>query len=281
MIKFRNPKREEVGIVATSVSEYGCEFIPYIKGYAIAQILDDAVGITGWEKNTEIVTRTGEGSFMKTTLSIFDEFTGRWISKDGVGEPGNISGDKTQETDSLKRAALSWGIGRQFRAMADRQRLFISSGNLDMEAMQGFDGAVVWRIRNNFVVSDLEYDEDDNVKLLTVSDDKGKVLFSYGISPVSPVETSNETEKPEKKEKQVKASIKKPKEDPAVTEAKKVEIDVGGKNLMGKKLKDASPQQMLWIFRHTNSPSVKNALMTIAQNSSEVKEIFVADGIRV
>ena len=280
-MKFDKPTKFEVGVIPTRIGEFGCEFIPYVKGYAIARILDEAVGPLGWQKQTRAIPRPGESPVMVTSIAIYDKDSGNWISKDGLGEPVNNQGDKAQETDSLKRAALSWGIGRELRVMADKERLFIDASLLDMECLEGFDSVPIWRLRSKLNVTDLEYSGDGNVKYLVVSDGKGKMLFTYGAGTNTPLET--ETVKPAKaaKEKAVKASLKKPKEDKAVTEAKKIIIDCGGKELAGQKLADASAQQMLWIFRHTQSPSVKNALLTIAKGDSEVRDIFVADGVKV
>lgn len=283
-MKFRKPTKGEVGVKITRSYEQGCEFIPFVKGHAVAQILDDSVGPDRWQKRTEAVPRAGENAFVKTTISVYDAKLKEWISKDGVGESGGVFyADKSQETDSLKRAALSWGIGRELRVLADGARLFIDASMLDIDRLEGLDGQPQYVVRTRLSVADLEYGDDGSVLRIAIKDDKGKILYSRGPEPDNGPSNAAKDAGPAKKpaDKAAKPVLRKPKDPSDLAEAKKTPIDVGGASLAGKPLSDATPPQALWVFRHTRKQAVKNALLVIAKADMEYGDAFRADGINI
>ena len=67
--------------------------------------LDEAVGISGWSTNLREV----QG---RVTCELSLNINGTWITKtDGAGDTG-IEGEKGAISDSLKRSAVLWGVGR-------------------------------------------------------------------------------------------------------------------------------------------------------------------------
>jgi len=79
--------------------------LAYIDARDVANRLDEVVGIENWQDRYEEVS----GRLM-CYLSIRVE--GEWITKaDGAGDT-NIEGEKGGISDSLKRAAQKFGVGR-------------------------------------------------------------------------------------------------------------------------------------------------------------------------
>ena len=82
----------------------GIELV-YITARDVMDRLDEAVGIAGWSTNLREV----QG---RVTCELSLNINGTWITKtDGAGDTG-IEGEKGAISDSLKRAAVLWGIGR-------------------------------------------------------------------------------------------------------------------------------------------------------------------------
>lgn len=67
--------------------------------------LDKQFGSFGWQMKYEVV-----GEQIYGTLSIYDEERGIWVSKSDTGDKSNISEDKGQSSDILKRCAVRWGF---------------------------------------------------------------------------------------------------------------------------------------------------------------------------
>lgn len=83
----------------------------YVTSRDIQKRLDDILGMENWKKETEIICCGNDLVAAKTTLSI-KCLDGSWISKDGVGEPTKIAKPLGAESQSFKRAAAAFGIGR-------------------------------------------------------------------------------------------------------------------------------------------------------------------------
>lgn len=71
-----------------------------------ARNLDKQFGQFGWQMDYKVV-----GEQIYGTLSIWDETKNQWVSKSDTGDKSNISEDKGQSSDILKRCAVRWGFG--------------------------------------------------------------------------------------------------------------------------------------------------------------------------
>lgn len=84
--------------------------LPYVDARVIQDRLDEVLGVTGWQDDYQILA---DGSVICRLSICFD---GNWIKKVDVGGPSEQpdSGDRLKAafSDSLKRAAVKWGIGR-------------------------------------------------------------------------------------------------------------------------------------------------------------------------
>ena len=81
--------------------------LAYIDARDVMNRLDDVCGPFGWQSEHIVC-----GDRVTCRLTIRDPETGEWIGKtDGAGAT-DVEGDKGAYSDALKRAAVSWGIGR-------------------------------------------------------------------------------------------------------------------------------------------------------------------------
>ena len=70
--------------------------------------LDKQFGNFGWQMDYKVV-----GDQIYGTLSIYDEEKDIWVSKSDTGDKSNISEDKGQSSDILKRCIVRWGYARE------------------------------------------------------------------------------------------------------------------------------------------------------------------------
>ena len=89
--------------------------LAYVDARYVMRVLDSAlVGPANWQR----VHSFGEGG--KVACGIGIKVDGEWLWKwDGAGET-DIEGEKGSFSDAFKRAAVSWGIGRDLYAMDSR-----------------------------------------------------------------------------------------------------------------------------------------------------------------
>ena len=72
------------------------------------QLLDEVVGAENWQRDHFQAKNT-----LFCRIGIWDEDKKQWIWKADCGEEGNASEKKSESSDSFKRAATNWGIGRE------------------------------------------------------------------------------------------------------------------------------------------------------------------------
>ena len=80
--------------------------LAYVTNRAIMERLDDVVGIENW-KNEYL---PGPAGGVVCGISI--KLSGEWVTKWDGAENSNIEGVKGGLSNSMKRAAVQWGIGR-------------------------------------------------------------------------------------------------------------------------------------------------------------------------
>lgn len=86
--------------------EIGATCVPFIDNRAIMERLDEVCGPQNWRQEFS----AGPDGGVLCTLSI--RVDGEWIGKSDAAENTNIEAIKGGISDSMKRAAVQWGIGR-------------------------------------------------------------------------------------------------------------------------------------------------------------------------
>lgn len=91
-------------------------------------------------------------------MSIFDDASSQWVSKQDVGVESNTEKEKGQASDAFKRACVNWGIGRE---LYTAPFIFVNLRNDEVkEASQGRKPSTYLKLS----VSKIEY---ENKKLLS------------------------------------------------------------------------------------------------------------------
>ncbi len=128
--------------------------------------LDEVVGALNWKREHFDNNKT-------CRVSIYNEKTSQWVSKEDVGTISNTEAAKGLASDSFKRACFNWGIGRELYDYP-----LISIKLLDNE----FDKITkkpTWDFKLKEWIWISEF-KDNKLVALAAKDQNEKVRFNYG-----------------------------------------------------------------------------------------------------
>ncbi len=87
--------------------------VAYINARDVMSLLDDAMGPENWQDDYKMVgDRWMAGIGIRVDEKDVPPSEQTWVWKWDTGESGNFEAEKSQVSDSFKRAGVKWGIGR-------------------------------------------------------------------------------------------------------------------------------------------------------------------------
>ncbi len=161
-------KADEIECRVAAINEKGLSLLLYKDARVDQRILDETFGIFGWKRSHQCIN----GS-LYCTVEVYDRGTASWIAKQDVGAAGTSEKEKSQASDSFKRACFNWGIGRELYTAP-----FIWVGAGKAEIRKKGDR---FYCNDRFSVSSIEYNADREISALVVANDKGQPV--YELSP--------------------------------------------------------------------------------------------------
>ena len=179
-IQFRLIQRDEIDVKVSQKFEQGVALALYKDARVDQNILDESVGNNRWQRRQRV-----EGNYVFCNIAIWDEELGQWVEKEDVGDFTGGSTERTKSivSDSFKRAAFCWGIGRE---LYTAPVIFFDSTELKNFNDNG------WCV-DRFKVTDIQYDEKGNITSVNVynKDTKIEKRFTQHSREVikSPVQT--------------------------------------------------------------------------------------------
>lgn len=90
--------------------------VPYVTNRAIQNRLDSTVGIDGWQNEFR---PWKDGKAQLCGISIYFHEQKQWLTKWDGADDSDFESVKGGLSDSMKRAAVQWGIGRVLYSMTD------------------------------------------------------------------------------------------------------------------------------------------------------------------
>ena len=179
---FRTLLASEIDVRVQSYIENskGAVLLLYKDARCDMNILDETVGAFNWQRSH---TRDNANCI----VSIYNEKTGEWVSKEDTGTESMSDKEKGLASDSFKRACFNWGIGRELYTSP-----FIWV-NIDDNETQIRNGKKAIKSSVKFYVKEITYNKDKTIKDLVVVDGNDKVRFSNKITTTrKKVETKKE-----------------------------------------------------------------------------------------
>ena len=108
IIEWELLKPDDIEIRLATVKNGVAKMLLFQDSRCAVRALDQQFGSFGWQMDYKVV-----GDQIYGTLSIYDEEKQMWISKSDTGDKSNISEDKGQSSDILKRCIVRWGFATE------------------------------------------------------------------------------------------------------------------------------------------------------------------------
>ena len=157
-------RADEIECRVAVVNEKGVSLLLYKDARVDQKILDETFGTFGWQRSHQCI----DGN-LYCTVSVYDKESKTWISKQDVGTTSFAEKEKSQASDSFKRACFNWGIGRE---LYTAPFIWISAGKADIQK-----NGDKYFCNDRFSVSSIRYNENREIVELKIMNDKGKTAY--------------------------------------------------------------------------------------------------------
>lgn len=157
-LKFRNLKADEIEIRIGNVAKdkTWITLLLYQDSRVAMDLLDEVVGPMNWQ-------RKHMRDNANCMIEIWDNEKKQWVMKEDTGVESFSDKEKGLASDSFKRSAVNWGIGR---SLYSAPKIFLY-GNSDV-------------LKNDkYFVNEIGYDENDKINKLIITDKKDNVVFQF------------------------------------------------------------------------------------------------------
>lgn len=173
-------RADEIECRVATVNEKGVSVLLYKDARVDQKILDEVFGAFAWKRTHQSI----DGN-LYCTVEIFDKENQIWVAKQDVGTTGYTEKEKSQASDSFKRACFNWGIGRELYSAP-----FIWVSATKTEIRKNGDR---YLCSDRFSVAYIEYNEEREIAGLTIRNDS-KGIIVYELLP----QNKKEKQPPEK-----------------------------------------------------------------------------------
>lgn len=167
-INFRTLRADEIEIRVGSVSPNGATLLLYKDARCDMNLLDEVVGPMNWK-------REHSRDNANCTVSIYNDETGQWVSKEDTGKQSFTEAEKGLASDSFKRACVNWGIGRE---LYSAPFTFVSAPTQKKTDGKGYELSDKWMFSGSYV-QDISYDDCRNITALTICDKNDQVIYQF------------------------------------------------------------------------------------------------------
>ena len=166
--QIRLLRADEIECRTASVSEKGLSILLYKDARVDQRILDETFGMFGWQRTHQCINGN-----LYCTVEVYDQESGRWAAKQDVGTVGNYEKEKSQASDSFKRACFNWGIGRE---LYSAPFIWVSAKDAEIKPKDG-----KFYYSDRFSVASISYNDDREIISLAIANNskKGKLVYQF------------------------------------------------------------------------------------------------------
>lgn len=170
--QIRLLRANEIECRSASVSEKGLSILLYKDARVDQRILDETFGKFGWQRTHQCINGN-----LYCTVEVYDSESGRWVAKQDVGTVGNYEKEKSQASDSFKRACFNWRIGRE---LYSAPFIWVSSNDAEIRPKDG-----KFYCADRFSVASIDYNDDREIISLTIANNSKNGKLVYRFRPAS------------------------------------------------------------------------------------------------
>lgn len=161
---MRTLSASEIECRVGTQTDTGVSLLLYKDARVDMRTLDEVYGPFNWERYHEVINGN-----LFCTVRVWDKEMGRWVAKQDVGTESNTEKEKGEASDSFKRACFNWGIGRELYT-APFIWVNITADDLNAKG----------KVKTNFVVREIGYNEQREINHLVITDSKGNPRYTFG-----------------------------------------------------------------------------------------------------
>ena len=162
-------KADEIECRISVINEKGLSLLLYKDARVDQRILDETFGAFGWKRSHQCI----DGN-LYCTVEVFDKETMQWIAKQDVGTMGYTEKEKSQASDSFKRACFNWGIGRE---LYSAPFIWIPAGKVSIQMKEGSNKEKRYYCNDRFSVISITYNNDREIAGLVINNDKDQIVY--------------------------------------------------------------------------------------------------------
>lgn len=169
----RKLTKDEIEVRVAQVGEGWISLLLYKNARTDMDILDECIGPDNWQREHKELKGT-----IYCGISIYDPKKAQWITKWDCGAESFSDKEKGESSDSFKRSATCWSIGRElYSSPAIYIREFDKDTKETNYIVDTKNGKKV--IKTKFKVHSIEINDNKEITGLTIVNDKGKKVFIF------------------------------------------------------------------------------------------------------
>ena len=161
-------RADEIECRIATISEKGLSLLLYKDARVDQRILDESFGPFRWRRSHQSI----DGN-LYCTVEIQNKETGEWVAKQDVGTTGFTEKEKSQASDSFKRACFNWGIGRE---LYSAPFIWISADKCNIQRRGD-----KFSCYDRFSVSEIEYNEKREITSLRICNEAGYTVYEKAV----------------------------------------------------------------------------------------------------
>lgn len=276
----RKLSNDEIMVKVDHCTETEVTLVLYTKPTVVTRLMDETYGSGNWQCEHTVVSKGNGQIAMVCKVGVYDEEANRWVYRSDVGEPIGEHSDKSQATDSLKRACALFGVARELKTMPEpivcRAFKPQEDENGNPVKVNGFqatttlinitkeeDGRIT--CRDSFSIVQYLTDDDGNISALCIKDENTKQRVYIR-------DFRSDTQS---KSLSVPDIAIAPLSSSELARFSLMKADVGAFAKKGMTLGQLQPDELRWLFGNTNSADIKRGCLELAEAIPEIKEFFL------
>jgi hypothetical protein len=157
-------KAGEIECRVATINAKGLSILLYKDARVDQRILDETFGHFGWKRSHQCI----DGN-LYCTVEVYDKEKGIWVSKQDVGTMGYTEKEKSQASDSFKRACFNWGIGRE---LYSAPFIWIPAAKVNIQSRGD-----KFYCNEYFTVASISYNSDREISSLTIVNRNNQILY--------------------------------------------------------------------------------------------------------
>ena len=183
-------KANEIECRVSIVKENGVSLLLYKDARVDQRILDETFGLFGWKRSHQCI----DGN-LYCTVAVYDKETGEWVAKQDVGTMGYAEKEKSQASDSFKRACFNWGIGRE---LYTAPFIWVPAAGISIKR----NGDKLY-CSDHFSVRSIAYNGDREISSLIIANDSNQrqVVYEMKATAEKPKKNADSGEKNKRQSK--------------------------------------------------------------------------------